>query len=73
MMYSIDRVEGIFAIAQSDNGDNIKIDKKDLPDNIKEGDIIEKIDGLYYVNKTETEKRRKENAELLKKLLFRKN
>lgn len=72
MMYSIDRLEGDFAVATDDNDKHITIPKAALPSDIREGDIVEESNGGYTINAEETKKRREKNAELLRKLLSRK-
>lgn len=69
MKYIIDRFENGFAICEDENKKMTEIKKDDLPLNIKEGDVINLIDGKFSIDSEETKKRRKDNFSLLNKLL----
>lgn len=66
MWLVIDRFEENFAVCEDEDGkiQNISIDTID--GRPKEGDVIELIDKMFYVNKKETEKRKKYVEELTK-------
>lgn len=68
-MLSVDRIEGEYAVCEKGNGRFVKIPLIQLPDTVCEGDVLEYIDRRYVVNHKETQKRRSDNAALLKKLL----
>lgn len=52
-------------IAVIENGDNyIKTDRKNLPENASEGDVLVEKNGKYEIDKNQTEKRRKEILKL---------
>lgn len=55
MRYTIDRFEGNFAVVELENGEFADIPRIAIPDEAREGDIID-----VTVNKSETEKRRSE-------------
>lgn len=63
---STDRIEENFAVCQDLYTENIiNIPLKLLPKNIKEGDILStKTDGSFFVDKEETNKRRKKIIDL---------
>ncbi len=53
--FTIDRFEGDFAVIEDRNtGKMLDIKKEDLPENAKEGDILDKINGKYIVNEEKT-------------------
>lgn len=54
-MLTIDRFEGNFAVCIDENCKTIKIEKKELPSNAKEGDILEKSENCYIINKEKTQ------------------
>ncbi len=66
MWLVIDRFEENFAVCEDEGGkiQNISIDT--IVGSPKEGDVIELIDKKFYVNKKETEKRKKYVEELTK-------
>ena len=67
---STDRIEENFAVCQDLYTENIiNIPLKLLPKNIKEGDILStKTDGSFFVDKEETNKRRKKIIDLQNKI-----
>lgn len=67
-MTVIDRFEGDYAILETDNG-IIRIKHSRLPDEAKEGDVLGGSGGSYYIDRKETERRRKAASERLNKLL----
>ena len=53
--FTIDRFEGDFAVLENRNtGKMIDVKKENLPENVKEGDILDKINGKYTLNKEKT-------------------
>ena len=53
--FTIDRFEGNFAVLEDRNtGKMLDVKREDLPENIKEGDILDKINGKYTVNHEKT-------------------
>ncbi|WP_028513911.1 DUF3006 domain-containing protein [Ruminococcus flavefaciens] len=66
-MTIIDRFEGEYAVLETDSGmKNVLRDM--LPEEAREGDVVELKNGAYTVNKKAAEKRRRELREKLKKL-----
>lgn len=66
-MTIIDRFEGEYAVLETDSGmKNVPRDM--LPEESREGDVVELKNGAYTVNKKAAEKRRRELREKLKKL-----
>lgn len=65
----IDRIEEQYAICENRaTGDTFSIKKEYLPSNIKEGDVIQKLDGVYKKDETkqkEIEKRIKDKMNQL--------
>lgn len=62
-MLIIERFEGNTVIIE--NGDSyIKTDKKNVPQNAAEGDILIENNGIYEIDKIQTEKRRSEILKL---------
>ena len=55
---SIDRIVGELAVCFNDQNQEIKIDKKLIPPEAKEGDIILYNNGVYLIDSDETEKRK---------------
>jgi hypothetical protein len=56
---TIDRIEGLYAVVETDNG-YINIPLSDILGSAAEGDILAKVDGGYRIKKHATEKRREE-------------
>ena len=53
--FTVDRFEGDFAVLENRNtGKMIDVKKENLPENVKEGDILDKINGKYTLNKEKT-------------------
>lgn len=51
MMYTIDRIENDIVVLENRKTlEIIEVYKNLLPNNIKEGDILDFIDGKYYIN-----------------------
>ena len=66
-MTIIDRFEGEYAVLETDSGmKNVLRDM--LPEEAREGDVVELKNGAYTVNKKAAEKRRRKLREKLKKL-----
>lgn len=66
-MTIIDRFEGEYAVLETDSGmKNVLRDI--LPEEAREGDVVELKNGAYTINKKAAEKRRRELREKLKKL-----
>ena len=55
--YIVDRFEESYAVIETKEQKMINVNKKDLPKDIKPGDILVKKDGKYKILKEETGKR----------------
>lgn len=66
-MLIIDRLEGDYAVVE-DGGRVINIRREFIEDGAKEGDVLAAVDTFYVIDRAETEKRRRETAELLRKI-----
>ena len=67
-MTIIDRFENNKAILETDGG-MIEIERSQLPENAREGDVIIENNGVWSVDVPETEKRRSDMRELMKRLM----
>lgn len=67
-MTIIDRLENDFAVLEID-GIITEIQRCLIPDNAREGDILIRIDEKWNVDVYETEKRRAEMREFMKRLM----
>lgn len=68
MKYVIDRFEGDFAVCENEEGKMVNMDKKTLPLEAKEGDVIIFDCNGVSIDKEETTKRRKRINELAESL-----
>ena len=69
--YSIDRIEENIALLIDDDGKKIEIEVQQLPEGIREGDVLKSENGEYLSDEEET-KRRKERILSLRNKLFKK-
>ena len=67
-MTIIDRFENNKAVLETDGG-MIEIERSQLPENVREGDVITKNNGVWTVDIPATEKRRSDMRELMKRLM----
>lgn len=72
MKYSIDRIEEKIAICEDDNGNILKLTLDELPQNIHEGDIIERTENGFVIDAGETQISRKKMAELQRNIFKKK-
>lgn len=71
--YSIDRIEENIAVCEEiETHKIININKKDLPSNCKEGDIIILSNGKYLIDKEETIKQKNEVSSMVNSLFKKK-
>ena len=73
MKYSVERIEENVALCEDDLGETVKLRLEELPENIREGDIIVRTENGYTIDSDETSVRRKKMAEMQKKLFNKKN
>lgn len=72
--FSIDRFEDDFAICEDKQTHEMVNIKRDLlPNNCKEGDIIQFVNGTYSLDKEQTQKEQKEIKNLVDSLFKKKN
>jgi hypothetical protein len=62
----IDKFEGSLAVCEDENGETRNITVSTILGLAKESYVIEEINGVFYINEEETEKRRKYIEELTK-------
>lgn len=67
-MTVIDRFENNTAVLETD-GVITEIERSQLPDNAREGDVLIQNDGVWTVDVSATEKRRAEIREIMKRLM----
>lgn len=67
-MTVIDRFENNTAVIETD-GVMTEINRSELPENAREGDVIIRSDGIWIIDSAATEKRRSEMLELMKRLM----
>lgn len=66
--WSIDRIEEDMAVCINDNNDIISVPLDELPNEVKEGDVLICEDEKYFIDNSETERMREEVRHLLKDL-----
>ena len=65
--FIVDRIEGRSLVLQNRNAEIIIIDKTNVEDEVREGDILVKISkNRYIVNREETDKRKTKIDNLMK-------
>lgn len=72
MKYSVERIEENIALCEDDLGETVKLRLDELPENIREGEIIVRTENGYTIDSDETSVRRKKMAEMQKKLFNKK-
>ena len=66
--FIVDRFEGSKAVLECENGDTAVFDRKSLPKNIKEGDVLRFENGSCYLNAEETARRKNKINKLMQSL-----
>ena len=72
MKYSVERKEENIVLCEDDDGGQIKLDISELPQGVREGDIIVRTESGYVIDREETESRRRKMAALQKSLFNKK-
>ena len=55
--FTVDRFEGdVVVLENRETQEMINMEKEELPEELKTGDIIKKINGKFYIDRIETEK-----------------
>lgn len=62
--YSVDRFEGRYVILEDENGKIYDVLREELPEDIREGDILRDNGGYFFVDEEETAKQRKKLKEI---------
>ncbi|HCD46271.1 MAG TPA: DUF3006 domain-containing protein, partial [Lachnoclostridium sp.] len=55
-------------ICENENGDMVKVQASELPEDVREGDILTEAEGTWTLEKEETERRRQKIREKLRGL-----
>ena len=66
--FTVDRFEGDKAVLECENGETAVFERRALPKNIKEGDVLRFDGGSCYLSAEETAKRRKKIRRLMDSL-----
>lgn len=72
MRYSVEKIEENIAVCEADEGSVLKLKLYELPQGIREGDIIDQTGNGFVVNSVETESRRKKMAEMQRNIFGKK-
>lgn len=57
--YIVDRIEGIYAVCETEEGKMLPVELDMLPKGIKEGDVLSKeANGQFFIDREETQRRR---------------
>lgn len=67
--FIVDRIEDGRATLEAENGEHIEVDKSQLPDETREGEVLKEEEGALTVSPDETEARRDTVRNLLKGLI----
>ena len=67
--YIIDRFEGETAVCETQDEETIAINRADLPDNVREGMVIRRENGVYFADEQETKSRQERTRHLLKRVI----
>ncbi len=68
MKLIIDRFEEDYAVCEDEQKNIVNINKKDIPQDANEGDILILVNGKYKVDKNKTQDRKKYIEDLTKNL-----
>lgn len=60
MRYIIDRLEEGLAICENERKEMIRLSRESLPQEVKEGDVLNELDGIFSRDEEATETRRRE-------------
>lgn len=66
--FTVDRFEGDKVILECENGDTAVFERKSLPQNVREGDVLYFEEGSCFLNAEETERRRQSIKSLMDSL-----
>ena len=65
----VDRLEGEYAVCEQKEGGMFSLLLSQLPDGIRDGDVLTEQDGGYQIDRTATQKRREEMDAKRRRLL----
>lgn len=70
--YIVDRIEGNYAVCETEEGKMLPVELAILPQGIEEGDVLSKeANGQFFIDREETQRRR-DRMRNLSKSLFKK-
>lgn len=65
----VDRIAQGLAVCETEGRDRIVLLVESLPDGVHEGDCLREQDGVYRIDRAETDRRRARNRDLFRSLL----
>ena len=71
--YCIDRIEGEYAVIEKPNGKMMNIKLENLPEQIKEGDCLKKVNDKWIIDEQEKNKRLSRIQNLLNRMKNKNN
>ena len=71
-LVTVDRIEGGYAVCETVDEDEVVLPLSSLPNGVREGTVLERVDGSYVINEKEEMSRRKANYNLQMQLFNRK-
>lgn len=63
--YIVDRLEDGLAVCETEDKKQAVFPLKDLPESLKEGDVLKELDGIFSRDEEETKRRREKMKERL--------
>lgn len=70
--YIVDRLEDGLAVCETEDQKKAVFPLKDLPESLKEGDVLNELDGIFSRDEEETSRRRSQMKERLMGLFEKK-
>ena len=71
MRYIVDRIEGHIAVLERDDLVFIDVPLSELPREVKAGDCLERVDGMWAFDRKRTKERRSRLEQLMKAAFVR--
>jgi len=68
MRLIVDRFEGDFAVCENENKEMINVCRSELPADVKEGDVLLKMNDKYVIDTAATEERKKKISRMMDEL-----
>lgn len=72
MKYTVDSIEDGVVSCEDEKENHVNIELVFLPEGVKEGDVVEVIDGRFLIRREETDERRKKMAALQNSIFTKK-